>query len=527
MESLHFAGFQSEIFYIEVASPSHAEFCARLVRPKSSLEIVFSWVLCVYVFLLNSSTPKIMNALLMFVLLLVCAVGKSVLAAEGYDYRHCEGNVKRWADKSLLELEGRTEQERLELKDLLFFLHIPRTGGRNYFNCFLRNLFPREQECPRSYDKLRFDPSKPGCRLVVTHDDYSLMSILPSERTSVVTVMRNPVDRVLGSYEFSVEVASRFLIHPNLSSSIRLRRRNTTKMVGVSTLDIWPWKYLVPWMREDLFARRDARRLERMMMQGDVNSYDFPAMLMPLYEYIHQPMAYEIIHNGGTFQVAGLTNNSHLEEAQEIRQCVTKYPLLGKHVLEVAKRRLDQMLYVGLTENHKDSAKMFASMVGAQVLSQLQLSNSSIWSSNAPINRTGFNSALDAKLEQTSRVQISVEDQKSNINSAAENAKEHKGNHTVGSLLDSYEKCVSNSRSGQVTRRISSLKGIAPANFTKQARTRIPESIIKEIERLNSLDVELHKHAQNIYSQQQKARSEQQKARSEHQTIVLLESSSK
>jgi hypothetical protein len=20
-------------------------------------------------------------------------------------------------------------------------------------------------------------------------------------------------------------------------------------------LDIWPWKYLVPWMREDLFAR--------------------------------------------------------------------------------------------------------------------------------------------------------------------------------------------------------------------------------------------------------------------------------
>ena len=97
--------------------------------------------------------------------------------------------------------------------------------------------------------------SEPGCRLVVTHDDYSLMSMLPSERTSVVTILRNPVDRVLSSYEFSIEVAARFLIHPNLSSSMRSKRRNFTKIVGVSTLDIWPWKYLVPWMRKDLFDR--------------------------------------------------------------------------------------------------------------------------------------------------------------------------------------------------------------------------------------------------------------------------------
>jgi hypothetical protein len=27
------------------------------------------------------------------------------------------------------------------------------------------------------------------------------------------------------------------------------------KSRAVSTLDIWPWKYLVPWMREDLFSR--------------------------------------------------------------------------------------------------------------------------------------------------------------------------------------------------------------------------------------------------------------------------------
>jgi hypothetical protein len=91
--------------------------------------------------------------------------------------------------------------------------------------------------------------------LIVSHDDYSLISKLPRERTSVVTILRNPVDRVFSTYEFSVEVAARFLVHPNLTSAKLMTNRVLTKSRVVSTLDIWPWKYLVPWMREDLFAR--------------------------------------------------------------------------------------------------------------------------------------------------------------------------------------------------------------------------------------------------------------------------------
>lgn len=96
---------------------------------------------------------------------------------------------------------------------------------------------------------------KKQCRLLVTHDDYSMMSKLPRERTSVVTILRDPVDRVFSSYEFSVEVAARFLVHPNLTSATQMARRMRSKTKGVSTLDIWPWKFLVPWMREDLFSR--------------------------------------------------------------------------------------------------------------------------------------------------------------------------------------------------------------------------------------------------------------------------------
>ena len=116
-------------------------------------------------------------------------------------------------------------------------------------------------------------------------------------------------------------------------------------------------------------ARHDARHLGKITIEGEVeDSYNMEAMLMPLHEFIHHPLAYDIIHNGATFQVSGLTNNSHIEGSQEIRHYVEKYPLLGKDVLQVAKRRLDKMLFVGLTENHKESATMFAHMVRTQVI---------------------------------------------------------------------------------------------------------------------------------------------------------------
>ena len=38
------------------------------------------------------------------------------------------------------------------------------------------------------------------------------------------------------------------------------------------------------------------------------------------------------------------------------------------------------MLYVGLTEEHRESATMFANVVGAQVISQLRAQNTGIGS---------------------------------------------------------------------------------------------------------------------------------------------------
>ncbi|XP_048137481.1 protein-tyrosine sulfotransferase-like isoform X2 [Rhodamnia argentea] len=433
--------------------------------------------------------------------ILLILLGLANASPHEREFGYCEKVVKKWAS-SAPSLE--VKENKHTLRDLLFFLHIPRTGGRTYFHCFLKKLYPSALECPRSYDKLRFDPSKPKCRLLATHDDYSMMSKLPKDKTSVVTILRHPVDRVFSTYEFSVEVAARFLVHPNLTSATRMvgRLRSKNKGFAVSTLDIWPWKYLVPWMREDLFARRDARRHSGSRDIYGSDPYNMEDVVMPLHKYINDPIARDIIHNGVTFQIAGLTNNSYFAESHEVRHCVMLHKELGELVLEVAKRRLDDMLYVGLTEDHRESATMFGDVVGAQVISQLRGSSSGV--QTVATNNSEQSSLPDSEPDEEHSQNATLDFEVS----MKENNEASKGNMTVGKLMESYESCISTLRKSQSLRRISSLKRVSPANFTKeetlnlQSRRQVGGAVLQEIKSLNNLDLELYEYAKDIFAQQ-------------------------
>ncbi|KAI3997378.1 hypothetical protein MKX01_003181 [Papaver californicum] len=433
---------------------------------------------------------KELASLVLVILTLVCASSVYAVPDEEF-YTECENIVQKWAASSL----DVQVKDKHTLQDLLFFLHIPRTGGRTYYYCFLRKLYTSYLECPRSYDKLHFDPSKPDCRLLVTHDDYSIMSKLPKGRTSVVTILRNPIDRVFSTYEFSVEVAARFLVHPNLTSAIQMSNKVRSGKIGVSTLDIWPWKYLVPWMRADLFARRRKHGDFREIKEAK-NPYEMKDIVMPFEEFINSAEAYDILHNGATFQIAGLTNNSYLED-HEVRSCVMSYQSLGKYVLEVAKKRLDNMLYVGLTEQHKESATIFADVVGKQVFSQLQaLSSSFIRTTN---NKTATtSSSTDSKIAKGFR----TKERKASEIPSSDSAQSTNETMTAEELMEAYDGCSSSLRKTQARRRTSSFKKISPANFSKEARLQVPEAILQKIKSLNSLDMELYKHAQHIFEQQ-------------------------
>ncbi|CAN1171879.1 Protein-tyrosine sulfotransferase [Linum perenne] len=404
-------------------------------------------------------------------------------------FGRCETAVKMWSSSALGQ---ENKEDKHTLRDLLFFLHVPRTGGRAYFHCFLKKLYSIGDECPRSYDILRFDPRKQRCRLMVTHDDYSMMSKLPEERTSMVTILRNPVDRVFSTYEFSIEVAARFMVHSNLTMAVRKPPRSK-KNGMISTLNIWPWKFLVPWMREELFARREARKRTGLDTPTSNNPYSMPEFSMPLLDYINDPIAHDIVHNGATFQVAGITNNSYYPEAYEVRHCVGKYKVLGDYILQVAKKRLDDMLYVGLTEDHKESATMFANVVASQVISQTLASVSSTKGNerSAPEHST-----LSSDLE------ADHEDHQTNTSAPSTETSDNEEHMTVEKLMDRYGKCTNFLRKTQSNRRTFSLKQIAPANFSNEDRGKVSDVILDEIRSLNSLDIELYKYAQSLFAKQ-------------------------
>ncbi|XWS28977.1 hypothetical protein CRYUN_Cryun25bG0117300 [Craigia yunnanensis] len=348
---------------------------------------------------------------------------------------------------------------------------------------FLKKLYSYSLECPRSYDKLWFDP-----RLLVTHDDYSITFKLPRDRTSVVTILRNPIDLVFSTYEFSVEVAARFLVHPNLTSA--------TQMIG----HIYIYFYS--------YGPREARKARGTNEVKGSDPYNKEDIAMPLLDYINDPIAHGIVHNGATFQNAGLTNNSYLPESHEVRHCVGKYNNLGQYVLQIAKKRLDNMLYVGLTEDHRQSATMFSNVVGAKVISQLVESNAI--GEGAAVNKSEQSTSFsDSELGNNDH-QNPTSDEKGNetTTSSSDDNEVKQEKMTVGKLMETYEVCISSLRKTQARRHVTSLKRISPANFTKEARLQVPQMVLRRIQSLNNLDLELYEYAQGIFAKQHKQAAE-------------------
>lgn len=376
--------------------------------------------------------------------------------------------MQEWSNKEKLALNKElklVQPGSRKILELLFFLHIPRTGGRTYHQCFLKNLYSPNDRCPRSYDKLRLDLRQPSCKLLSSHDDMSILSKIPS-RASVVTNLRNPVNRVLSTYEFSVEVAARFLRLKSINSSRSPLPLAKSPSQLVSTLTIWPWKYLVPFMQHDIFTRRDARLEGKVNWPQSTNTtYDAPTITMPLTEFIHHPVAHELVHNGATFQVAGLTNNSCNEDAVMVRKCSSLYPKLGHQVLDVAKRRLDYMLFVGLTEKHQESATIFFSLVADQAQVQSK--------------------AMQEILGQNASVPVQEKDPRL-------------------LLFAAYKSCLASLRSSHAIRRAATLQLISPVRFSQEERKRIPSAVLEEIVSLNNLDMELHEHAKKLFAKQQR-----------------------
>ncbi|GBF96086.1 hypothetical protein Rsub_08962 [Raphidocelis subcapitata] len=176
---------------------------------------------------------------------------------------------------------------------LLFFLHIPRTAGRSLFTCLLRPGTHPAARCPKSYESLDPGQLPPDCRLLSSHDDYSVVAQLPPGRVAVVTQLRDPLQRFVSAYEFAIEAAAKEASMPPAVAEEARRRRQRQRTARPApdggggggggggsdsdsdsgseagdgpdprrthTINVWPWSHLIPFFTADIRQRVGRRR---------------------------------------------------------------------------------------------------------------------------------------------------------------------------------------------------------------------------------------------------------------------------
>jgi hypothetical protein len=381
--------------------------------------------------------------------------------------------------------------------NLTFFLHVPRTAGRTLFFCGLKPAFKPSERCLRSYDQLRVqDMSQPGCALLSSHDDHRLVDALPGNAT-VVTQLRRPQDRVVSAYEFAVEVAARTVFG-------RKRPAGAKPSGKTATTDVWPWSVLVPMLQADMEARRRARgwRAPSRFGAGPLSGYTSP-FVMSLSDFVGHPLVADVVHNGATFQLLGLTANGRsfssgsgddgaqagaAVQAAQLRACVAAPGAAAEVLLEYARARLTgHIAAVTLTDRLNDSVALLAASLGR------------------PLSGQGYRTIGDRQ-EQEDRQRVEKHPE---IAAAVDAAAARAG----GSLARLYRKCVVKQSNRTATRRRQALGLLQyadgfPFDFHRPDVS-LPylDQAVQAIRAANHLDVALYALGERLFDQRREVRA--------------------
>ena len=280
------------------------------------------------------------------------------------------------------------------IEPFVFFLHVPRTAGKTYSSCFLSPSVPPSETCLPGYDRYRLPSSPDKCRYYSSHDDLSLVDQLSEKdrkRVEVVTQLRDPVSRVMSAYEFPIEVAARKVRSP--ISVIEKAKKNQTT---VNTYNVWPWNYLTLHARDAIEERLLAiderggapvwerykdektgrpyfynpKTNETVWNLPDPNEVLDPydnELTMSLREWIETPEAEDLVHNGHTLQLLGISNTSFWEEARALRTCFFRDETSRERLFELAKEKLRAMPHAGLQERLGESVVSLAASLGRKM----------------------------------------------------------------------------------------------------------------------------------------------------------------
>jgi hypothetical protein len=373
--------------------------------------------------------------------------------------------------------------------NLTFFLHVPRTAGRTLFFCGLKPAFPPSQRCERAYDHVRTDTHAPACGLLSSHDDFRLVESFPGGGAVLITQLRDPVDRLLSAYEFAVEVAARGVGQRDRKLARLAEVEAGRARPRVETTQVWPWDVLVPMLARDM----DARLAAVGGTAPRASAYNC-SLIMPLHVFAAHPVVVQLLHNGATFQLLGLTNNSgsvppgaggaDAPTAAALRACAARRGAAADALAAAAQRRLEtEVDVVLLKERLHDSIALMAAALGRP------LSGRSYRSGD------GSDNALRAELAAARGEAAAMADARARVDAAAESA---------DSLGVSFARCAASQRVKSHDRRARGLKKLLfsdgkPLSFD---RAQVPPALLAELAGANALDAALHAAGTRLFEAQ-------------------------
>lgn len=465
---------------------------------------------------------------------------------------------------------------------MVYFLHIPRTAGRTFDDCLLRPGVGKNKHCPNSWDHLRIDTVHPNCSLLSSHDDFSVVAMLPDD-VSVISHFRDPLDRLLSAYEFAVEVAARdfWKEDPNLPPPST--EPGTKK--PVETTDVWPWSYLVPFFQKDMRERSSALKSatptsegnwieaevpqdankparvhktlyfnkvkgiskwelddeERTLLLPPLDPYDNP-LYLSLADFAASDIAAELLHNGQTFQVLGVTNYSHYQDAADMRSCIWSSGDSMQLMLDLALARADKFVHVGTTERLEESVEAAAvelrfdplSMAadGAKVdveakdkekndmekasdqtisdlntkVTKLHDELSAIRAEILRLHEAGSTRESRAKMPLMKQMRVALQEAQAQLRTARVGRRASKSPpaEPLGALYQRCQLLDNNRNQGRRSRSFAQLymphdgRGV---EFTKAKRKGIPEAVLDAIRARNTMDAALHAKAETMLSE--------------------------
>lgn len=398
----------------------------------------------------------------------------------------CPAVVASWLQRSEARAAARAASP---LANLTFFLHVPRTAGRTLFFCALKPAWAPSQRCERAYDHLRLDPGRPGCGLLSSHDDFRLVEQFPG-RVTLLTQLRDPVDRLLSAYEFAVEVAAR-----GLGQRDKVRRPKAP--ARTETTAVWPWSELVPLVAADMDARHAALAGPDPPARSPTeHAYD-NALAMPLSAFAAHPAVHSLLHNGASFQLLGLTANAlsdgdptheltspdAVAEAAVVRSCVAG----GGHAMEAVKehalsRLRSEVSVVTLKDRLGESVSMLAASL------------------KRPLSSRSYRTLSDAKDEEA-RGSVAKAGDAAAIAAAAA-AMDAASRSGAASLGAAFSACEKRQRDKMGSRRGASLKKLgllADGSPVAFARSAVPVELLAAVRRYNELDDALYAQGRTLF----------------------------